>query len=192
VTEKRKHEKRSKALKIVGALAGLALLISCSAIAGAVFLSIPEPTAMPAPVTTVIASTIPTTEPSVCDSCPMCEPNVIVDQECPVCEVCEVCPTEVPAPTPAPVTEPVVFEGSGGAVTDNMRLSACQKSVFSWQHGGTSNFFVNLCGESCGSLIIAGRDDATGEAFQPLGGGEYYLVVESVEGPWTITWECRD
>jgi flagellar basal body-associated protein FliL len=181
-TEEQKKKKRKKVLKIVGAVVGVLLLVSCCGIGGLAFLD-SEPTATPAPATklviTVVASSTPTAVPTLTlQSTTTSTPQ----------------PTAIPTPQPTltPIPVPVVFEGSGDVVTDNIRLSACQKSVFSWRHGGTSNFFVDLCGGSCRSLIIAGRDDTTGEAFQPLTGGGYYLVVESGTGPWTVTWECRD
>jgi len=180
VSTEEQKKKREKVLKVLAVLMGVFLLVGCCGVGGLMFSdNQPTATAIPKVAATVVATSAPTMESCVCEPCP-------------TCEVCEVCPTEVPTPTPAPATEPVVFEGSGETVTDNMQLSACQKSVFSWQHGGTSNFFVDLCGVSCKSLIIAGRDDLTGEVLQPTAGGGYYLVIEAVEGPWTVTWECED
>jgi hypothetical protein len=185
-TEEQK-KKRKKILKIVGAAVALLLLVGCCGVGGLAFLG-SEPTATPAPATklviTVVASSTPTAVPTL-----TLQPTATSTPRPTYTPRPTAIPTSQPTLTPIPV--PVVFEGSGDVVTDNMQLLACQKSVFSWQHGGTSNFFVDLCGESCSSLIIAGRNDTTGEAFQPLGGGGYYLVVET-GGPWTITWECRD
>ena len=102
----------------------------------------------------------------------------------------------------APISVGLDLQGLGNMVTGNYELHQCQKSVFVWatepDSSGMASLIMYLCGaDDCVNLANEfGMDlsaSLTGEAFQALAGGSYFLVIENTSGrPWSARWECRD
>lgn len=103
----------------------------------------------------------------------------------------------------ASVAEGLDVQGVGLAVTDNYKLSSCQKSVFMWtvepNESGAASIIARLHtdgGEE--AFVFANEFDMDlsepleGEKLQSINEGIYYVSVENTSEPWHIRWECRD
>lgn len=116
--------------------------------------------------------------------------------------------TVVPASTAAPViTEPTVlaeFAGAGDTVTNNFRVSSCQKAAFHWatvSSGGdwTATLIVDLFNADGEKTDLVNQfvldppaEGINGVVVHPLIEGEYILSTQSADMPWTLRVECWD
>jgi hypothetical protein len=92
--------------------------------------------------------------------------------------------------------------GSVSTVTPNFELATCNQMALLWSvepdGSGRASMIVRMyiVGRSWPDVRVNETDTDVDE---PLGnlalfsveGGEYFLVVDKVSGPWTIRWECR-
>jgi hypothetical protein len=104
----------------------------------------------------------------------------------------------------APAGTGMDIQAVGYTVTENYTLSKCTKSVFNWSvepsSYGTASLILHLCKanetNSCESLVNEMKTDMsspmTGQALQKVENGDYFLVSDNTNEPWTVTWECKD
>jgi len=101
----------------------------------------------------------------------------------------------------APVGEGMNIQATGGFVTGNYSLPACNKSIFNWSvepsNYGTTSLILALCNmKECETIVNEMKMDMTsamtGQALQAVQGGDYFLVSENTQQPWSVNWECKD
>lgn len=122
-------------------------------------------------------------------------------------------PTNIPEPSPTPeptkpvYVDPVILgdiKGTGKTVTDNIKLPACNKTVFQWKvapssYGAASLILqmyqkgsdkeTNLVNDM---VMETSADGMSGSVLQQLTDGEYYFASDNTTEPWSLHIECQD
>lgn len=102
----------------------------------------------------------------------------------------------------APVADGIDLQGEAPTVSQNYRLSDCQKSVFIWESQPGSTGYASLSaalfrandGDLRYDSLVSDMTEGvlSGETLQSVEDGDYFIGVKNTNEPWRIRWECRD